>query len=112
NRSLLDRFRVLIKDTRLFDVLVGYFYASGFHAIYKSLEDAEKIRILIGISTSREVYRLLNEAKATPKLDLQFSSAEVKEHLEESIAHEMDNSEDSESVEEGVLKFLEWLRSG
>ena len=51
-RSLLKRFQVLIKDTRFFDVLVGYFYTSGFHALYKSLEDTEKIRILIGISTN------------------------------------------------------------
>jgi len=35
--SLRDRFRVLIKDTRFFDVLVGYFYA-----LYKSLEKTEK----------------------------------------------------------------------
>jgi len=29
-RTLLERFKVLIKDTHLFDVLVGYFYTSGF----------------------------------------------------------------------------------
>ena len=44
NRNLLERFRVLIKDTRLFDILVGYFYTSGFHAIYKSLENTEKVK--------------------------------------------------------------------
>jgi len=38
NRNLLDRFKVLIKDTELFDVLVGYFFTSGFYALYKSLE--------------------------------------------------------------------------
>jgi len=112
NQTLLDRFKVLIKDTRFFDVLVGYFFASGFHALYKSLENAEKIRILIGISTNREVFRLMQEAKAEPSLDLQFSSAEVKERLEESVASEMEASEDSASVEEGVRKFVEWLRSG
>ena len=50
-QNLKARFRVLIKDTKLFDCLVGYFYTSGFHAVYKSLENTEKIRILIGIST-------------------------------------------------------------
>ena len=54
NKNLSERFKVLIKDTRLFDVLVGYFYTSGFHAIYKSLENTEKIRILIGISTNKQ----------------------------------------------------------
>jgi len=36
-RNLLERFKVLIKDTDFFDVLVGYFYTSGFHALYRSL---------------------------------------------------------------------------
>lgn len=42
NQSLKDRFEVLIKDTSFFDVLVGYFYTSGFYALYKSLENTEK----------------------------------------------------------------------
>ena len=29
--SLLNRFKVLIKDARFFDSLVGYFYISGFY---------------------------------------------------------------------------------
>jgi len=52
NQKLADRFRVLIKDTQFFDVLVGYFYTSGFYEIYKSLEKTEKIRILVGINTN------------------------------------------------------------
>ncbi|MEK7574530.1 MAG: hypothetical protein AAB514_03315 [Patescibacteria group bacterium] len=36
-QNLKERFEVLIKDTKLFDYLVGYFYASSFHVIYKSL---------------------------------------------------------------------------
>ena len=43
DKNLLERFKVLIKDTRFFDVLVGYFYTSGFHAIYKLLENTEKL---------------------------------------------------------------------
>ena len=45
--NLLNRFSTLIKDTRFFDCLVGYFYASGFYSLYKSLEKTEKIRILV-----------------------------------------------------------------
>jgi hypothetical protein len=52
-KNLRERFRVLIKDTRFFNVLVGYFFTSGFYALYESLENAEKIRILIGIGTGR-----------------------------------------------------------
>ena len=58
-KSLLQRFTTLIKDTRYFDCLVGYFYASGFYSIYKSLEKTEKIRVLIGISTDKEKFELI-----------------------------------------------------
>ena len=54
NQTLKQRFETLIKDTKLFDVLAGYFYTSGFYSLYKSLEKTEKIRILIGISTDRK----------------------------------------------------------
>lgn len=112
NQTLLDRFKVLIKDTQLFDVMVGYFYTSGFHALYKSLEKTEKIRILIGISTNKEVVELIHKAKEEEQPLLQFSHAEVKKQLEEFITEEMEQSEDNPNVEEGVRKFIEWLRSG
>jgi len=112
NKRLLDRFKVLIKDTRLFDVLVGYFYTSGFHALYKSLESTEKIRILIGISTNKEVIKLIQESKIETQHSLQFSHAEVKQKFENSITEEMEQSEDNAAVEEGVSKFIEWLKCG
>ena len=65
-QNLKARFRVLIKDTKLFDCLVGYFYTSGFHAIYESLENTERIRILIGIRTSKLTYDLLTKANQNP----------------------------------------------
>ena len=62
-KSPLQRFTTLIKDTRYFDCLVGYFYASGFYSIYKSLEKTEKNRVLIGISTDKATFELLSESK-------------------------------------------------
>ena len=38
-KSLKQRFEVLIKDARFFDVLVGYFFTSGFYSIYPYLEN-------------------------------------------------------------------------
>jgi len=61
-QTLKERFEVLIKDSKFFDCLVGYFYSSGFHALYKSLEKTEKIRILIGISTSRSILELIDSS--------------------------------------------------
>ena len=37
SQTLKERFETLIKDTSFFDCLVGYFYSSGFHAIYPLL---------------------------------------------------------------------------
>jgi len=110
NRNLSERFKVLIKDTRLFDVLVGYFYTSGFYAIYKSLESTEKIRILIGINTNKKVVELIQKAKVEQPI-LQYSHAEVKEQFEQSVTEEVENSEDKPEVEDGVLKFIEWLKN-
>ena len=112
NQKLLDRFKVLIKDTRLFDVLVGYFYTSGFHALYKSLESTEKIRILIGISTNKEVINLIQISKNETQPTLQFSHTEVKGEFENAVISEMEQCEDSAPVEEGIFKFIEWLKSG
>ncbi|HBY57710.1 MAG TPA: helicase [Candidatus Atribacteria bacterium] len=128
NQSLADRFKTLIKDTRFFDVLVGYFYTSGFYEIYKSLEKTEKIRILVGINTN--ISDLSNFSTPTASLpnenptnssqeqslqslqSLQFSHSETKKQFSEEVTNEMENSPDSKEVEEGVNIFLEWLKSG
>lgn len=81
DKNLLERFKVLIKDTRFFDVLVGYFYTSGFHALYKSLENTEKIRILVGINTNKQIVELIQKAKIG-QTTFPFSHAEVKEQLD------------------------------
>ncbi len=111
NKSLKDRFEVLIKDTSFFDCLVGYFYSSGFHAIYHSLENTEEIRILIGISTSRQTFELLENANK-PRQQIYFSHAETKQKVENLVQEEMEYSEDNRKVEEGVNKFIEWVENG
>ena len=111
-QSLQNRFSELIKHTSFFDCLVGYFYSSGFHSIYKSLEETEKIRILIGISTNQETFNLMQESKELGQQKLIVSHKETKDGLAEQVKDEMDKSKDSFKVEEGVRKFVEWLKSG
>jgi len=110
-QNLKDRFGTLIRDTRFFDCLVGYFYASGFHALYKSLENTEKVRILIGISTNKKTYDLMQNAKQLTQQPLQFSSAEAKQEIEGLVEREMENSEDNQNTVKGVNKFIEWIRN-
>jgi len=111
-KNLRERFRVLVKDTRLFDVLVGYFYTSGFYSLYKSLEKTERIRILIGISTGKQTFSLIQQSKSAIQGTFEFSHAEAKEKFSDAVASEMEGSDDTNSVEEGVSKFLEWLQTG
>jgi len=109
-QNLKQRFEVLIKDSKLFDCLVGYFYTSGFHALYESLGDTEKIRILIGINMNRETYDLLKLAWQVKQQKIEFSHSETKEQIENQIEEELVESEDNRRVEEGIIKFVEWIK--
>lgn len=52
-RVLYSRFAAILKsNTQFFDVLVGYFCASGFFKMYEALESVDKIRILIGLNAA------------------------------------------------------------
>lgn len=109
--NLRDRFKMLLGDTRCFDVLVGYFFTSGFYTLLKSLDGTEKIRILIGISTDRGTLDVIQEANS--QMDLfEFSHAEAKQRLGETVAREMEISEDNSNVEEGANKLIEWIQKG
>ena len=110
--QLKDRFSKLVKGTELFDCLVGYFYSSGFYAVYPSLEDTDRIRILIGISTGSDTFKMIEQGNTPTQQDLRFSHAETKKTVEGLVQHEMELSEDTRYVEEGVHKFIEWIRSG
>ncbi len=105
--TLKERFRVLLKDTRFFDVLVGYFYTSGFYVLYQSLESTEKIRILIGINTNKQSYDLIQQSQSPVQGSFQFSHSEAKGEFSQALVQEMESSEDNNDVEDGVSKFQE-----
>ncbi|MBZ4672932.1 MAG: helicase [Deferribacteraceae bacterium] len=109
-KTLKDRFGQLIRDSKFFDCLVAYFYISGFHALYKSLEQTERIRIIIGIGTNKQTYQLIKDAEITPSP--LYSHSETKQIIENLVENEMAESEDSLKVEEGVHKFIEWIKEG
>lgn len=126
NQSLKERFRTLIKDTSFFDCLVGYFYSSGFYAVYPALENTEKLRILIGIGTnrhtfdmmeqankqSRQTFDMMQEASRSTQHSFDFSHAEAKKEIETLVETEMADSEDNRNVEDGVHTFMEWINKG
>lgn len=110
--TLLDRFNALVKDTTLFDCLVGYFYSSGFYALEKALENTEKIRILIGISTNKTTYDFIQAASFEGHPTLLLSSKDLKHQYSGMVKDELEQSEDAFEIEEGIRTFIEWLRSG
>lgn len=103
--KISDRFKTLIKDTQFFDVLVGYFYTSGFWQIYPEIEKTEKIRILVGINTNRETHDAIKAAR-------EMSQVERRAAFCEQVKREMDSVRESENVEDGIRKFVEWIRDG
>lgn len=109
DKSLLDRFKVLLgSNTRFFDCLVGYFYASGFYQLTEHFESTERVRILIGISTNPETYKALESARQG---EFKFSHAETKEQFGDQLTGELSTSPDSHEVAEGVHTFIKWINS-
>ena len=111
-RNLYDRFnKILKRDTQFFDVLVGYFRASGFYLLKDALENVGKTRILIGINTDKEVLSMYQEAQQQIS-ELSTSAYNSKKAYKEKLKDEFKNSDDSAEVETGVKKFVEMLKNG
>ena len=109
--TLLDRFKKLIKDTNTFDCLVGYFYVSGFASLSEVLESTEKIRVLIGISTDKQTYDLIQYSKTSQENTIKcYSENKIKSIYSQNVQCEMDSSEDSIEIEIGIKRFIDWIR--
>jgi hypothetical protein len=66
----------------------------------------------MGIATSEKTYELLMSASVKNMHYSHLSGYEVKQLVGEKIIDEIEDSDDSRIVEEGVRKFVEWIRSG
>lgn len=109
NSTLLDRFNKILKNnTRYFDVIVGYFRTSGFYSIYEALDDVEKIRILVGINTDIKTIQLIEQAEVINIL----STKGLKDNVKNEIIDEYRDSSDSEDIEIGARKFVEFICKG
>lgn len=109
--SLLDRFRSTLKDTQLFDVLVGYFRSSGFYHLYESLEPIEKIRILVGLSIDKDSYDIMLYHEELGMIDFE-SHQRTKKQFKENLKEEIESSSEIDShLEIGIKKFIEFLKA-
>lgn len=109
--SLLSRFKSTLKDTQLFDVLVGYFRASGFYQLYDALEPVEKIRILVGLSIDRDSYDAMQYHQQKGIIDFE-SHQRTKKKYQENLKEEIENTAENDSkLEIGISKFIEFLKA-
>lgn len=104
--KLVDRFTDILDKSQFFDCLVGYFYVNGFYKLEDSLEDVEKIRIIVGMGIDKRTFELIDEANEF------VSQGELKETVRDNIVKDWDSSENSQNVENSVNKFVSWLESG
>jgi superfamily II DNA or RNA helicase/HKD family nuclease len=109
--TLLSRFKSTLKDTQLFDVLVGYFRASGFHQLYDALEPVEKIRILVGLSVDRDSYEMMQYHEQSSTIDFE-SHQRTKRRYQQNLKEEIENSNENDNrLEIGIRKFIEFLKT-
>ena len=111
NNTLLDRFKTILKTVEFFDILVGYFRISGFHQLYESFENIEKIRILVGLNIDKKTFGIIETSKTDGKLNFE-THLKTKEILGQKLIKEIETSNDTQEIEKGILIFIEWLKSG
>lgn len=110
-RKLSARLNDLLSKSSRFDCLVGYFYLSGFYLIQKALEPCEKIRILIGLETEREVYDALQKAKIQSSFEFRSSSETIKD-FNDVVLKQLKDAEETFEVETGIEQFIRWCSEG
>lgn len=111
-RDLYSRFAAILKsNTQFFDVLVGYFRASGFFKMYEALEQVEKIRILVGLNVDNYTVKIIDRVKDEEKYAA-ISTADGKEMIADEIKKEFETAASSAQVEKGVRVFMDWLKYG
>lgn len=110
NETLHSRFEKTLEHARYFDILVGYFRTSGFHRIYKTLENIEKVRILVGLNVDNKTFDIYQQSMQT-ELDLE-SHKNTRQKFSNHVQKEMEHSEDTEDVQISVKKFIQYLSEG
>ncbi len=109
--TLLSRFKSTLKDTQLFDVLVGYFRASGFYQLYDVLEPIDKIRILVGLSVDRDLFEMMKHNEKYSTFDFE-SHQQTKKYYQKALKEEIENSNENDlQLETGIRKFIEFLNT-
>jgi hypothetical protein len=109
--SLYERFKRTLTEVSHFDILVGYFRISGFHRLYEALEDVEHIRILVGLNVGRTTYDLIQEHRGQGDFDFE-SHARTRQRMQSRVVAEMEQTDETREIEEGLRAFVRFLEEG
>ena len=77
----------VLKKSREFDCLVGYFYLSGYHMLEKELNKMNHIRILVGMGVDNKTFDALEKNKKDRIPDTELTNV-----TNSNIEEEMENS--------------------
>ncbi len=110
-RKLSARLNDLLSRSTRFDCLVGYFYVSGFDLIRKALEPCEKIRILIGLGTERDVYEAFENERGGATLPFR-PQAQTVNSFKRIILDQLANADESIEVESAIEQLVRWCQEG
>ena len=104
SNSLINKFKGIFEyqSVNCFDILVGYFRASGYFNLRPFLENVPQIRILVGIN----VDNLIAEAKKKGQLYLEDQSLTKEEFIKHTALDISEASYDADT-EKGILQFIE-----
>ena len=110
--TLLNRFKATLKDSKYFDILVGYFRISGFHQLYDSFDKIEKTRILVGLNVDKTTYNIIQYHIEQGRLDFE-SDKNTKLQYEKNVISEIESvTENNAQIQFGIMKFIDLLKSG
>ncbi|MDR3340802.1 MAG: hypothetical protein LBT25_12070, partial [Candidatus Symbiothrix sp.] len=88
--TLLERFKATLRESKYFDVLVGYFRLSGFYQLYDSFEKIDKIRILVGLNVDKETYNVILYNRENGIIDFE-SDKNTKLQYEANVISEIES---------------------
>ncbi|MGI6369963.1 MAG: SNF2/RAD54 family helicase [Ignavibacteria bacterium] len=110
DNTLFNKFQGVFNNNpsiNCFDAVVGYLRASGYFKTRELLNNIKKIRILVGIN----VDKYLAEAQARGII-YYANNEQVKNDFLEYIKKDIETSEYTKVIEDGILQFIEDIKRG
>ena len=107
--TLFKKFEGIFKYTDVYylDILVGYFYSSGYFKIRKFMDDVAEIRILVGIDLDNRAKKAI-----TKGLEINFNADTAREEFLKKAIKDVQESDYKQDVEEGIDAFINDITSG